>query len=993
MPVPPSEVPSSDTQEATSSGTPDSYEELAPVIPDPPAANDDSNTHGFEHVSTEEIVAMEVDMLWKLVDRYDSVEQAIVDDQPRVITACLRVILRSMHNNSDLMPREDQVRVIRRLIYGSGDTLFIAATGFGKSLIFIAFSILTRKATVQIVPLTKLGEQQYEDIKQLKGTRPIFVQDESDRERDEFFKKLVSDQYTHILTSPEIAISDGFQAAIQRPEFTSEIGLVVIDECHLIEQWKDFRIEYPKLNQLRLLLRDEVLWFGCSATITPAKQSWILENGGFRAIGNEPYETEVIRTSIDRNDIFWEVQPIPYGMLSCWESVSWILDNAVTDGKATPHRIPKIVFYIDDVNDILDAVETISSLLLGMNANIREGPQYADDDKRTAYTVTETIRPYFARAAKYDKDRSFNEFKEIGSKTRIMFATTSLGMGVNIPDIEYVICWRFPIGFNMADTYQKAGRGGRGPGRTSTVILYLEYWAFKTLGQDPAEAKKERERQAQERRAQEQRDKADCFRAMHPSSSKESQSSPTQPSPLSVSISHENISDAESDKSTSTIKEREPNAIKIRTLTAAELAKKATLGREWLEVINGPCIRDPILREMGQKEKSVSEIDCCSRCNPERATHPLRPLKVVRDNVRGQPVKDTRAALALDSITKWVTDEIKQECGDDDTTGPIPIDMFMAEDCRRQLANLYNSKNVFNMVLLALKSSIIMPCAECQNDTNLVFLVEKKDIPKIITKRIPSLNSWYYWNKPQYRIKLKNFLAEQEEPINVLYQELQEQKQANSRRRKRTLQISNTSSADNNSDIYLKAATIRAAKRKHAAAQEAQAATLASSSRPAAPDSPSQSLNEAANIPRIEISTQEEANETIETSTPFTPDSFEDIDDADLLTHYLESLPQSSDHAPASPVSPCEKPRQREYSVNMKLPQRLSPQSPELSKSQKRQNLTPKSSQPKRRALAERDPNTPMPRRAVKKQLTFVAESRSGRKRKPSQNASSVYNI
>jgi len=134
-----------------------------------------------------------------------------------------------------------------------------------------------------------------------------------------------------------------------------------------------------------------------------------------------------------------------------------------------------MIIFINDVNNILDTVETLSCILLGKNADIKDGETYVDDNQRSAYSVTEVIRPFFSRSAEYDKDRSFAEFKEPGSKTRIMIATTSLGMGVNIMDIEYVICWRFPIGFDIADIYQKAGRGGRGPGRTSTVILYLDY--------------------------------------------------------------------------------------------------------------------------------------------------------------------------------------------------------------------------------------------------------------------------------------------------------------------------------------------------------------------------------------------------------------------------------------------------------------------------------------------------------------------------------------
>lgn len=50
------------------------------------------------------------------------------------------------------------------------------------------------------------------------------------------------------------------------------------------------------------------------------------------------------------------MQPIPYTMVSSWGSLAWILDQAVTGGRASPENIPKMIIFIDDVNDILDAI-------------------------------------------------------------------------------------------------------------------------------------------------------------------------------------------------------------------------------------------------------------------------------------------------------------------------------------------------------------------------------------------------------------------------------------------------------------------------------------------------------------------------------------------------------------------------------------------------------------------------------------------------------------
>ena len=70
-------------------------------------------------------------------------------------------------------PHSQQVRALRRLVYRIGDTILIAKTGFGKSIVFHAFSVLTGQITIQLIPLSKLGGgEQVESIRQYPGTNP-----------------------------------------------------------------------------------------------------------------------------------------------------------------------------------------------------------------------------------------------------------------------------------------------------------------------------------------------------------------------------------------------------------------------------------------------------------------------------------------------------------------------------------------------------------------------------------------------------------------------------------------------------------------------------------------------------------------------------------------------------------------------------------------------------------------------------------------------------
>ncbi|KAF1975380.1 hypothetical protein BU23DRAFT_379485, partial [Bimuria novae-zelandiae CBS 107.79] len=58
---------------------------------------------------------------------------------------------------------------------------------------------------------------------------------------------------------------------------------------------------------------------------------------------------------------------------------------------------------------------------------------------------------------------------------RFMFATTSLGIGMNFPSVERVITMKLPITKSLGDLYQQIGRGSRGPGQTSTSYILLPY--------------------------------------------------------------------------------------------------------------------------------------------------------------------------------------------------------------------------------------------------------------------------------------------------------------------------------------------------------------------------------------------------------------------------------------------------------------------------------------------------------------------------------------
>ena len=219
------------------------------------------------------IPSMPLPDLGSVVDEARS--ECNVSLQSFVIEACLERILGKP-------PRNEQVRTLRRLIFGKGDTLLIARTGWGKSIIFHAFSVLTRTITLQIIPLSKLGDEQLEDIRGLGDTRPVLITADTKAKEKRLFQRIRDREFTHVLLGPEQASSPAFRELLKEPTMQAAIGLVAIDECHVIRQWAGFRPKFTMIGELRMILRRDVVWFACSATLDSETQELVLKSAGFR---------------------------------------------------------------------------------------------------------------------------------------------------------------------------------------------------------------------------------------------------------------------------------------------------------------------------------------------------------------------------------------------------------------------------------------------------------------------------------------------------------------------------------------------------------------------------------------------------------------------------------------------------------------------------------------------------------------------------------------
>ncbi|KAE9980266.1 hypothetical protein EG327_006653 [Venturia inaequalis] len=132
-------------------------------------------------------------------------------------------------------------------------------------------------------------------------------------------------------------------------------------------------------------------------------------------------------------------------------------------------RIPKTIVFIDGRNAIAEAVAYIQGLLVGIHE------KYTTNRLDEQFCVQDIIETYTAHVAEHDRELRYNQFKRLDSKIRIIFATTSLGMGINVSDVSRVVLWGFPIGKDLGDFWQRIGRGGRGKDIRSTAYIFLPY--------------------------------------------------------------------------------------------------------------------------------------------------------------------------------------------------------------------------------------------------------------------------------------------------------------------------------------------------------------------------------------------------------------------------------------------------------------------------------------------------------------------------------------
>ncbi|OKH29260.1 DNA helicase RecQ [Chroogloeocystis siderophila] len=311
------------------------------------------------------------------------------------------------------------------------DLLVVMPTGGGKSLCFQLPALLKKGLTVVVSPLIALMQDQVEAL-QDNGIGATFINSSLSayqvRTREQ---AILSGKVKLLYIAPERLLSEKFLPFLDLVCHQMGISAFAIDEAHCVSEWgHDFRPEYRQLQKLRHRFSG-VPTIALTATATERVRQDIIQQLGL-------VEPSIHIASFNRQNLFYEVQP---KQKQSYQQLLQLIRQQSGAGIIyclSRRRVDEIAFKLK--NDGIAAL------------------------------------PYHAGLS--DRDRTANQTSFIRDDVQVMVATIAFGMGINKPDVRFVIHYDLPR--NLESYYQESGRAGR-DGEPARCTLFLNYGDIKTI--------------------------------------------------------------------------------------------------------------------------------------------------------------------------------------------------------------------------------------------------------------------------------------------------------------------------------------------------------------------------------------------------------------------------------------------------------------------------------------------------------------------------------
>ncbi|HBG40172.1 MAG TPA: DNA helicase RecQ [Porphyromonadaceae bacterium] len=314
---------------------------------------------------------------------------------------------------------------IMRSILSEKNTFVLMPTGGGKSLCYQLPALLSEGTAIVISPLIALMKNQVDSMRNFSQEDGIahFLNSSLNRQEVEEVKRDIMAGKTKLLyVAPESLTK------LENIEFLRnvKISFYAVDEAHCISEWgHDFRPEYRRIRPIikEIGLRPVI---ALTATATPKVQHDIQKTLGM-------LDAEVFKSSFNRPNLYYEVRRKTETIDR--EIIKYILSQGDKSGIVYCLSRKKV----DDFSQILQA------------NNILALPYHAGMDAAT---------------------RSANQDAFLMEKVNVIVATIAFGMGIDKPDVRYVIHYDIPK--SLEGYYQETGRAGRDGGEGKCIAFYSE---------------------------------------------------------------------------------------------------------------------------------------------------------------------------------------------------------------------------------------------------------------------------------------------------------------------------------------------------------------------------------------------------------------------------------------------------------------------------------------------------------------------------------------
>jgi len=321
--------------------------------------------------------------------------------------------------------KDEQQQIIQSIL-GGKDTFVIMPTGGGKSLCYQLPALLSEGVAIVISPLIALMKNQVDLIRSYSDNDDVahFLNSSLNKGQIKEVKADLLKGKTKLLyVAPETLTKEENVAFLK----TLPISFVAVDEAHCISEWgHDFRPEYRKIRQIVDEINPNISIIALTATATPKVQDDIRKN-------LELKKPNVFISSFNRTNLHYAIIP----------------------KKGQDKTIRHMVKFIKSMKGKSGIIYTLN--------------------RKTTEDLATLLEANGVRAVAYHagldaKTRAKRQDEFLNQDVDVIVATIAFGMGIDKPDIRFVIHYNLPK--SIENYYQETGRAGR-DGLEGKCILYF----------------------------------------------------------------------------------------------------------------------------------------------------------------------------------------------------------------------------------------------------------------------------------------------------------------------------------------------------------------------------------------------------------------------------------------------------------------------------------------------------------------------------------------